>query len=112
MGGCDLSLLTAWRGYRTFGQRVDDPTDRDCFIYGVALEFRDSELCRKIPRYTLGGEVGWSPAGYQISYLQSDCYYYMADTVHDASLCDQVRPIRKGFMDGSKFSESASGARL
>lgn len=95
-----------------FGQQVDPPAERDLFIYGVALEFRDSGLCQKIPRYALGSEGGFGPAGYQISYLQSQCYYYLADTLHDASLCDNVRPLSKGFLDGSKFNPQDCRARL
>lgn len=110
--GVICALLIAWWGYRVFGQRVDDPTDRDRFIYGVALEFKQPGLCQKIARYALGGAGGFDPLGYQIRYLQSQCYLYLADTLHDASLCDKVRPLRKGFMDGSKFNSQYCRANL
>ncbi len=106
------ALLIAWWGYRTFGQRVDDPTDRDFFIYSVALRFEQPGLCQKIARYALGGEGGSDPPGYQIRYLQSQCYLYLADALHDASLCDKVRPLRKGLVDGSKFNSQYCRANL
>jgi hypothetical protein len=102
--GVICALLIAWWGYRTFGQRVDDPTARDLFIYHVALQFKQPGLCQKIPRYALGFEGGFAPPGYTISYLQSQCYFYLAKTLPDASLCDKVRPLRRGLMDGSKFN--------
>src|ERR1039457_7037486 len=65
-----------------FGQDV--PSERDYFFYGVALDFKDPALCARIPRYVSNGGSNWStPPGYQISYLQSDCYYNLAGATHD-----------------------------
>jgi hypothetical protein len=102
--GVICALLIASWGYRTFGQRLDPPTERDTFIYGVALQFREPRLCQKVARYAEGSGGGWGIAGYQISYLQSNCYFFLADTLHDASLCDKVRPTSQGFLDGSKIN--------
>jgi len=87
-----------------FGQRTDTPSDRDSFIYEIAISFREPGLCQKITPYAEGGEAGWARPGYQISYLQSNCYLYLAASLPDPSLCDKVRPLRKGFLDGSKMT--------
>lgn len=98
-------LLIALSGCSLFGQRQDLPTQRDYFIYGIALEFKDPALCQKIPLDASNGGSSWStPAGYQISYLQSDCYYNLAGSTHDLSLCDHVRPLSTSQYDGSKYN--------
>jgi hypothetical protein len=104
--GVICALLIAWWAYRTFGQRLDLPTDRDRFIYAVATQFREPGLCQKISRHAEGsggGTLGGLP-GYNVSYLQSNCYWNLAAVLHDPSLCDKVRPISKGFLDGSKYN--------
>ncbi len=99
--GVVCALLIAWWGFRVFGQTIEPPTERDTFIYGVATEFGEPRLCEKISRYASGG--GGSEPGYQVSYLQSKCYYRLAGSLHDVSLCDKVRTVSKGFLDGSKL---------
>jgi hypothetical protein len=102
--GLVCGLLIAWVLFRMFGQRVDMPNDRDSFIYEIALNFREPGLCQKIARYAEGCEAGFARPGYQISYLQSDCYLYLAAALPDRSLCEKVRPLRRGFMDGSEIT--------
>jgi hypothetical protein len=109
---CALMLIIAYSGYRVFGQRLDAPTGRDRFIYGVAIEFKDAGLCGKIAPYAEGHQAGLAPSGFQISYLQSDCYFHLAATLQEASLCDRVRPLRKGFVDGSKMTPEYCRAEL
>jgi hypothetical protein len=89
-------LVLIWRGLRAVAEYPPQPpTDRDVFTYEVALQFKDPELCQKIPPYAEGNGIGGDP-GREISYLQSGCYFHPGGTLHDPSLCDKVRPISKG----------------
>ncbi len=47
--GVIYGLIIAVFGVGLFGQQQGVPTQRDFFIYGVAMEFRDPALCQKIP---------------------------------------------------------------
>lgn len=97
-------LILVWAGLRTATTYpLQPPTDRDIFIYQVAMQFKDLDLCQKIPPFAEGNGSGDRP-GYQISYLQSDCYFKLANTLHDPSLCDKVKPVSKGMRDGSKYT--------
>jgi hypothetical protein len=98
-----LLLVTWWSLKPATVSPLHAPTDRDIFIYEVALQFKDPELCQRIPRYVEGNGSGGDP-GREISYLRSDCYFNLAGTLNQKSLCDKVRPISKGFRDGSKYS--------
>ena len=84
------------------------PTEEERFIYDIALEFRQPKLCQKIGPYAEGrdwwGGMTPAPAGYQITYLQSDCYLFLASVLRDNSLCDKVRPVRRGVKDGSQIT--------
>src|ERR1017187_2731246 len=97
-------LVLIWWGLRaTTIYPLQPPTDRDIFIYEVAIQFKDPNLCQKIPPYAEGNGSGERP-GYEISYLQSGCYFELAGALHDQSLCDKVKPISKGMRDGSKYT--------
>jgi hypothetical protein len=97
-------LVLVWWGLREATTSPLQPlTDRDLFVYQVALEFKEPGLCQKIPPYAEGKGSGDQP-GYQISYLQSDCYFELASALHDTALCDNVRPVSKGMRDGSKYA--------
>jgi hypothetical protein len=97
-------LLLTWWGLRAATEYPPQPpTDRDIFIYEVALQFKDPELCQKIPPYAEGSGTGGDPRR-EISDLQSDCYFNLAGAPHDLPLCDKVRPISKGIRDGSKYT--------
>jgi hypothetical protein len=107
IAGLAGALLIAWWLYRVFGQPFDPPTEQDSFFYGVAGQFREPVFCGRISRYAAGSVDGWGRPGYQIIYLQSQCYFYLAGELHDVSLCDKVRPISRGLFDGSKFTPQA-----
>jgi hypothetical protein len=105
LAGVIYVLLLASTGSSLFAQRQDLPTERDEFFYQVALEFADPALCKKISTYASSGGSDWAtPPGYQISYLQSYCYYNLAGAMRDLSLCDHVRPLSTSSYDGSKFN--------
>ena len=108
--GLLCALLVAWWLYRSFGQRSEPTTERDTLLFGVALQFKAPELCEKIPRDAAGAEVGWGQPGYQISYLQSECYFNLASELHELSLCDKVRPLSGGSLDGSKYNPDSCRA--
>jgi hypothetical protein len=97
-------LLLIWWGLKLVTvSPLQALTERDIFIYEVALQFKEPELCQKISPYAEGKGVGGDP-GREISYLQSDCYFELAGALHESSLCDKVRPISKGILDGSKYA--------
>ena len=103
--GVILGFVIAVCGPVLVGQQQSVPTQRDLFLFGVAMDFRDPALCQKIPPDRSGGGHNWStPPGYQISYLQSECYYNLAGKTHDLSLCDHVRPLSTASFDGSKYN--------
>jgi hypothetical protein len=98
------ALLLVWWGAReATTQKLQPATDRDVFIYQVALEFKAPGLCEKIPRFAAGNRSGNTP-GYQMNYLQSDCYFTLASALHDLSLCDKVMPVSSGMHDGSSYT--------
>ena len=71
----------------------------------MANQFKDPALCQRISPYAAGPGSNWAtPPGYQISYLQSYCYYNLAGAIPDLSLCDHVRPLSTGSYDGSRFN--------
>jgi hypothetical protein len=80
-------------------------TDRDEFFYSVAVHFKAPQACSKIGHYDSGGFS--EQPGYQIAYLQSRCYYDLAQTVNDLKLCDQVRPLTLEGQDGARYSSAA-----
>jgi hypothetical protein len=110
IAGLLCALLVAWWLYRPFGQRSEQATEWDTFLFGVALQFKAPELCEKIPLYAAGAGAGWGQPGYQISYLQSECYFNLASELHDLSLCDKVRPLSRRSLDGSKYNPDSCRA--
>jgi hypothetical protein len=105
-------LLLVWWGLKLILLSPLQPaTDRDIFVYEVAMQFKDAGSCEKISRYAEGSGGGMGPPGYEISYLRSQCFYNLAGALHDLSLCDRVRPISKGVRDGSKYSPQSCRVR-
>ena len=72
----------------------------------VAVNFNAPELCGRINPRADGGGGAWSPAGYQITSLQSSCYRILADAMHDPSLCDRVVAVSTSTLDGSKMDKA------
>ncbi len=101
-------LIGYWWVSEKFWQPMKWPTDQERFIYDIALDFKEPKLCKKIDPYAEGRDM-WggmtpAPAGYQLTYLQSDCYLFLAAALHDDSLCKEVRPLRRGLKDGSQIT--------
>jgi hypothetical protein len=99
-------LVLCWCG----GHWVITPTlapitDRDEFFYGVAIHFKAPQVCSKIGRDDDGGFS--EQPGYQIAYLQSRCYYDLAQTTKDFSLCKRVRPLRYENQDGGRYNSES-----
>ncbi len=82
---------------------LEAPTDLDDFFYLVAIDFKTPALCARIHHTAAGG--GGAARGHQVYTLQSSCYYELATELHDASLCEHVRPVRTDGEDGSKFDK-------
>lgn len=98
------ALIVVWWGMKEANTpRLLPSTDQDRFIYQVAVQFKQPELCQKISQYAVGNGSMDTP-GYQVSYLQSECYFKLASAVGDISLCDKVRPVSQGMHDGSKYT--------
>lgn len=81
-------------------------TRHELFFYTVAINFQVPEFCAKIPADALGGTAGAAPKGYQITYLRSQCFYYLAPALHDPRLCDEVKPLKTLTLDGSQINKS------
>ena len=75
---------------QTLSGELDFPTDRDNFFHVVAVNFSAPELCGRINPRADGGGGAWSPAGYQITSLQSSCYRILADAMHDVALMQSL----------------------
>jgi TonB family protein len=83
---------------------LEVPTDLDYFFFVVAVNFKAPEVCPKINAMARGS--GWSRRGYEVSVLQSECYSELATLLHQARLCDHVRPVRVEGLDGSGFDKA------
>jgi len=94
-------LILSWCVYR-WPPRMDPITDRDEFFYSVSVHFKTPAACSKIGRYTAGGFS--EEPGYQIAYLQSRCYYDLAQITQDGGLCKHVRPLAYENSDGRHYS--------
>lgn len=88
------------------------PTDLDNFFYLVALNFKTAEPCRKIDPLADGGGGGWSPRGFQVVSLKSNCYDELAKRLHDPALCDAVKPVSTLTLDGSGMNKSGCLANI
>jgi hypothetical protein len=100
--GSVFAVLTlSWCVYR-WPPRMDPIADRDEFFYSVSVHFKSPATCSKIGRYTAGGFS--EEPGYQIAYLQTRCYYDLAQITKDVGLCKHVRPLAYEKSDGSRYS--------
>jgi len=88
------------------------PTDLDDFLYLVAVNFSAPALCQRIHPMSMGGGAGFSPRGYQTQTQQSKFYFSLATELHDAKLCDQVKPVRTDALDGSKMDKTYCLAQI
>lgn len=99
---CLLLLIGAFYLYPTFnpGQA---PQENEMAYYAIATDINNAGLCSKISAsaYT---SAGFNPAGYQISYLRSDCYMHVAVGTKNPTLCQKVKGLSTLFLDGSKVS--------
>jgi hypothetical protein len=82
------------------------PSDLDYFFYVVAINFKAPAPCQEIDPLADGGGDGFSQRGYQIQTLRSECYDELARILHDAKLCEQVRPVRTNALDGSRMDKA------
>jgi hypothetical protein len=94
-------LILSWCAYH-WPPRMDPITDRDEFFYSVSVHLATPAPCSKIGRYTAGGFS--EEPGYQIAYLQSRCYYDLAQITKDVGLCKHVRPLAYEGQDGRHYS--------
>jgi hypothetical protein len=90
---------------------INPPTGEDHAYYYIAVTLRAPEVCERIAPYAQGARQSNLP-GFEISYLQSDCYYDLARELRDVSLCGKVRPASKWPMDGSEISPAGCKKRL
>jgi len=96
-------LVLGWCGYHWVITPTLDPIiDRDEFFYSVAIHFKAPQACSKIGRYDAGGFSG--QPGYQIAYLQSRCFYDLAQITKDVGLCKHVRPLNSENQDGRRYN--------
>jgi hypothetical protein len=96
-------ILLGWLGYSKFSEQPIQPaTERDLFLFDVGVTYTSWDACQRIHPYAEGhGDDG---PGYEIRYLQSECYYFVAQAMHVESFCEHVRAVSVGMKDGSKFT--------
>jgi hypothetical protein len=86
------------------------PTACEQFTAGVAIDFVRPDWCKRIPIEAVGGTGGFSPKGFQIESLRSDCFLQTAVQTNNTKLCSEVKPIRSdwldGLADGSGYNEA------
>jgi hypothetical protein len=96
-------ILLGWLGYSKFSEQPIQPaTEQDLFLFDVGVTYTSWDACQRIHPYAEGhGDDG---PGYEIRYLQSECYYFVAQAMHVESFCEHVRAVSVGMKDGSKFT--------
>lgn len=96
-------ILLGWLGYSKLSEQLIQPaTEQDLFLFDVGVTFTSRDACQRIHPYAEGhGDDG---PGYEIRYLQSECYYFVAQATHVESFCEHVRAVSVGMKDGSKFT--------
>jgi len=100
-GGTFALLILGWCIYR-WPPRMNPITDRDEFFYSVSTHFKAPQACSKIGHYVAGGFS--EQPGYQIAYLQTRCFYDLAQITKDDGLCKHVRPLHYENQDGRRYS--------
>ncbi len=86
--------------------QLDPPTEADGFFYVAAVNLHAPEICAKIQPLAGGGGAGFSPRGFQIETVRSECYRDLAAELHDAKLCELVQPVRSNPFDGSRLDKT------
>lgn len=97
-------LLIGYAVHRFVYKPMPPPMEKDDFFLNVAVKFKAPGICDKINATVEGSGGAFSAPGYQVSYLQSQCYFDVAHETGNLSLCDKVRTAHKDFADGSKYS--------
>jgi hypothetical protein len=108
-GGAFALLILGWCTYR-WPPRMEPITDRDMFFYSVSIHFKGPQVCSNKGRYVAGGFS--EQPGYQIGYLQSRCFYDLAQVTKDVGLCKHVRPLKYENGDGSAYSPEGCKTRV
>ncbi len=77
----------------------------ELFYYSIAIGANSpvysQKLCNKLSwnGYTT---AGFNPKGFQVSYLRSDCFRYLAYNLKNLSFCEEVKPLSMQWLDGSE----------
>ena len=99
-----LVILGVARYGNTIGRGAETtPTNRDFFFSDLALSLNAPQLCEKITPGAVQG-LGFNPAGYQVYYVKSDCYYKIAFLYRNPDLCSKVIEKKDSYIDGSRIS--------
>ena len=70
----------------------------------MAIKLESSDVCYKI--YSKSYETSaFSPKGYQISYLQSECLFNLAVKTKNNYFCNDIQTLSTSTLDGSKISK-------
>jgi hypothetical protein len=80
------------------------PTTCEQFIAGVAIDFVRPDWCARIPIEAERGAGGFGLQGFQVISERSNCFLATAVKTKNATLCNGVRPIREGFLDGTGYN--------
>lgn len=97
-------------GYLLIGSRIFEMTHRhpkalEWAYISVAMDTRWPELCYKISPKAYW--TAWfTPKGYQIWLLRSECFYKVAFKSRNSNLCREVKAITNPLSDGSTISRN------
>ena len=73
----------------------------------IATTMNYPKLCYKIYQRAITNGAPWSPKGFQISYLRSQCLFDIAKNLNDPALCtDDIKPYSTFSFDGSRITKA------
>lgn len=85
------------------GANYIEPNSFEWSYYGIAIDIDSADLCYKISPKAVT-TAAWGSEGHKITSTRSDCFYTVAVQTHNPDLCQNVKPIKTKFLDGSKLS--------
>ena len=81
-----------------------EPNTYELFYAEAATDSGVPGICSKISpsAYT---SAAWGEPGFQVSFIRSRCFSNVAQETGNSSLCNNVKPLNRLFLDGSKAAQ-------
>lgn len=70
-----------------------------------AYNLEEASICNKIFSGAVTPGAGFSPKGYQIAYMRSECLFQLAQKTQNPFFCNDVKPKNTFFLNGSLYSK-------